>query len=60
LNALRILEATRERTLLQILECSRELAEQEARDAAEVAMQHRVNSKFNILSKVHFQLATEE
>jgi hypothetical protein len=37
LNALRIFEAARERTRLQILEHARELAEQEARDAAEAA-----------------------
>ncbi len=38
LNALRILESARERTQLQILECSRMLAELEARDAAEAAV----------------------
>jgi hypothetical protein len=47
LNALRILEAKRERTRLQILEHARELAEQEARDTVEVAMQHKVNIEFN-------------
>ncbi len=48
MNALRILdEAVRERTQLQILEHLRELAEQETRDAAEAAMQHRVNIEFN-------------
>ncbi len=54
LNGLRILEATRERTRLQIIEHSRELAEWEARDAAEAAMQHRVNVEFNNQAKFIF------
>ncbi len=54
MNALRILKAARERTQLQILEFSRELAEQEARDAVEAAMQHRVNVEFNNQAKFIF------
>jgi hypothetical protein len=54
LNALRILEAAKERTQLQILEHSRELAEREARDPAEAAMQHRVNIEFNNQAKFIF------
>jgi hypothetical protein len=52
LNALRILESARERTQLQILELSRILAEQAARDAAEVAMQQRMNVEFNNQAKI--------
>jgi hypothetical protein len=51
LKALKVLESTRERTQLQILECSRILAEQEARDAAEGAMQHGMNVEFNNQAK---------
>ncbi len=51
---MRILEAARERMQLQILEHSRELAEWEARDPAEVAMQHRVNIEFNNQAKFVF------
>ncbi len=51
LNTLRILESVRERTRLQILECSRMLSEPEARDAGKAAMQHRVNVEFNNQAK---------
>jgi hypothetical protein len=49
-----MLGAARERTRLQILEHSRERAEWEAREAAEAAMQHRVNVEFNNQAKFIF------
>jgi hypothetical protein len=54
LNALRMLEAAREISQLQILEHSRERAEWEAREAAKAAMQHRVNVEFNNQAKFIF------
>ncbi len=54
MNALRMLEAARERMQLAILEHSRERAEWEAREARVVVMQHRVNVEFNNQAKFIF------
>jgi hypothetical protein len=54
MNALRMLEATRERMQLAIKVHSREHAEWEARQARVVAMQHRVNIEFNNQAKFIF------
>jgi hypothetical protein len=54
MNALRMLEAARERTQLAILEHSRERAEWEAREARAAAMQHRVNIELNNQAKFIF------
>ncbi len=51
LNALRVLESSRERMQLQAIEFTSILAEQAARDAAEAAMQQRVNVEFNNQAK---------
>ncbi len=51
LNALRMLESVRKKTWLQSIEFSRILAEQTASDAAETAMQQRMNAEFNNQAK---------
>ncbi len=53
-NALRMLEASRERTRLAIKQHSRVRAEWEARQARAVAIEHRVNVEFNNQAKVIF------
>ena len=54
MNALRMLEATRERMQLAIKEHSRERAEWEARQARAVAMEYKVNLGFNNQAKFIF------
>jgi hypothetical protein len=54
MNALRMLEATRERTRVAIVDHSRERAEWEARHARAAAMEHRVNVEFNNQAKFIF------
>ncbi len=54
MNALRMLEAGRERTQLAIEEHSRERTEWEARQARVAAMEHRVNIDFNNQTKFIF------
>jgi hypothetical protein len=56
INALRMLEATRERTQLAIEDFSGEHAEREARQVGEAAMEHRVNTLNSIIKQSSFSI----